>query len=211
MKYVIRMVALFVFVVHIGINVVSAEEYRLGPGDILTIGVWGYEDLQVKELVVRPDGRVAFPIAGEMQVAGISSGELTDLLTKRLSHYINEPTVTVNITRFRTTRVYVLGEVVKPGLYEMEKQHNLLDAIGIAGGYTKNAAKKQVLILRKDKMDNPINVNLLNILKRGDMTQNYALDEGDVVYLSDNGKLNFATDILPWVSATYQVVRINKP
>ena len=192
-------------------NAAWAEEYRLGPGDVLTIGVWGYEDLQVKELVVRPDGKIAFPIAGEIQATGVSSGELTELLTKRLSQFVNDPTVTVNIIRFRTTRIYVLGEVIKPGMYEMEKQHNLLDAIGIAGGYTKNAAKKQVLILRKDQMDHPVNVNLLNLLTKGDMAQNYALGEGDVVYLSDNGKINFATDILPWVSATYQVVRINKP
>jgi len=210
-KYVISIVALIVFGVYIGMNSAWAEEYRLGPGDVLTIGVWGYEDLQVKELVVRPDGKVAFPIAGELQVTGLSSGELAELFTKRLSQFINNPIVTVNITVFRTTRIYVLGEVIKPGMYEMEKQHNLLDAIGIAGGYTKNAAKKQVLILRKDQMGHPINVNLLKLLQKGDMTQNYALGEGDVVYLSDNGKINFATDILPWVSATYQVVRINKP
>jgi len=207
----INILVLALFIASMAINVAGAEEYRLGAGDVLTVGVWGYEDLQVKELAVRPDGKVAFPIAGEMQVAGISTGNLTDLLTKRLSRYINDPTVTVNITRFRTTRIYVLGEVLKPGLYEMEKQHNLLDAIGIAGGYTKNAAKKQILILRKDQMDNPLKVNLLNLLKKGDMSQNYALSEGDVVYLSDNGKINFATDILPWISATYEVVRMNKP
>lgn len=211
MKRMINILVLALFIASMAINVAGAEEYRLGAGDVLTVGVWGYEDLQVKELAVRPDGKVAFPIAGEMQVAGISTGNLTDLLTKRLSRYINDPTVTVNITRFRTTRIYVLGEVLKPGLYEMEKQHNLLDAIGIAGGYTKNAAKKQILILRKDQMDNPLKVNLLNLLKKGDMSQNYALSEGDVVYLSDNGKINFATDILPWISATYEVVRMNKP
>jgi len=210
-KRMINILVLALFIASMAINVAGAEEYRLGAGDVLTVGVWGYEDLQVKELAVRPDGKVAFPIAGEMQVAGISTGNLTDLLTKRLSRYINDPTVTVNITRFRTTRIYVLGEVLKPGLYEMEKQHNLLDAIGIAGGYTKNAAKKQILILRKDQMDNPLKVNLLNLLKKGDMSQNYALSEGDVVYLSDNGKINFATDILPWISATYEVVRMNKP
>lgn len=210
MKHVIHIFFVTVFVVTMATNVVWAEEYRLGPGDILSFGVWGYEDLQVKELVIRPDGKVSFPIIGEVNVMGKYVGQLTGQLTEGLSHYIYNPKVTVNIVKFRTTRVYVLGEVIKPGLYEIEKQHNLLDAIGIAGGYTKNAAKKQVMILHKDQRSNPIKVNLLNILKSGDMSQNYVLNEGDVVYLADSGKINFATDILPWISATYQVVRMDK-
>ena len=210
MKYVIRLSILTVVVITMAAHVVWAEEYRLGSGDILSFGVWGYEDLQVKELAIRPDGKVSFPIIGEVNVMGKCVGQLTDQLTEGLSHYIYNPKVTVNIIKPRTTRVYVLGEVIKPGLYEIEKQHNLLDAIGIAGGYTKNAAKKQVMILRKEQRSNPIKVNLLNILKNGDMSQNYVLNEGDVVYLTDNGKINFATDILPWISATYQVVRMDK-
>ena len=208
MKYVIHIVVITVFVVSMAMHVVWAEEYRLGPGDILTFGVWGYEDLQVKELVIRPDGKVAFPIVGEMNVLGNSTGQLTELLTEGLSHYINDPKVTVNIIKFRTTRVYVLGEVVKPGMYELEKQHNLLDALGAAGSYTRNAAKKKVYIIRKEQTSTPIKVNLMNIWEKGDMTQNYALGDGDVVYLSDNGRINFATDILPLVTGGYYVTHM---
>lgn len=208
MKYVIHIVVVTVFVVSMAMHVVRAEEYRLGPGDILTFGVWGYEDLQVKELVIRPDGKVAFPIVGEMNVLGTSTGQLTELLTEGLSHYINDPKVTVNIIKFRTTRVYVLGEVVKPGLYELEKQHNLLDALGAAGSYTRSAAKKKVYIIRKEQTSTPIKVNLMNIWEKGDMTQNYALGDGDVVYLSDNGRINFATDILPLVTGGYYVTHM---
>ena len=209
MKRVIIMLILAIFVVNTAVSVAWAEEYRLDSGDILTIGVWGYEELQMKEVAIRPDGKLAFPLVGEVYVTGLSSGQLADLLTKHLSQYVKEPKVSVNISKFRTTRVYVLGEVSKPGAYELEKQHNLLDAIGVAGGYTKNAAKKKVMILRKDQKNNPIKVNLLNLLTKGDMTQNYALTDGDVVYLSDSGKLNFASDILPWISATYQLTRMN--
>jgi polysaccharide export outer membrane protein len=207
-KYVIHIVVVTVLVVSMAMHVVWAEEYRLGPGDILTFGVWGYEDLQVKELVIRPDGKVAFPIVGEMNVLGNSTGQLTELLTEGLSHYINDPKVTVNIIKFRTTRVYVLGEVVKPGMYELEKQHNLLDALGAAGSYTRNAAKKKVYIIRKEQTSTPIKVNLMNIWEKGDMTQNYALGDGDVVYLSDNGRINFATDILPLVTGGYYVTHM---
>lgn len=208
MRYVIHIVLVTVFVVSMAMHVVWAEEYRLGPGDILTFSVWGYEDLQAKELVIRPDGRVAFPIVGEMNVLGNSTGQLTELLTEGLSHYINDPKVTVNIIKFRTTRVYVLGEVVKPGLYELEKQHNLLDALGAAGSYTRNAAKKKVYIIRKEQTSTPIKVNLMSIWEKGDMTQNYALGDGDVVYLSDNGRINFATDILPLVTGGYYMTHM---
>lgn len=209
MKRIFSMFVLALFIMSMSVNVALAEEYRLGPGDVLTIGVWGYAELQIKEVVVRPDGKIAFPLVSEVQAAGMSSGELTDSLVKGLSKYIKDPKVTVNVFKFRTTRVYVLGQVTKPGLYEMEKQHNLLDAISMAGSYTKDAAKKKIFIIRKDQKGKPLQANLLNLLKNGDMTQNYVLGDGDVVYLSDNGRIDFANDILPWVSATYQIKRFN--
>lgn len=185
-----------------------AQDYRLGAGDVLNISVWGYEELQLLELIVRPDGKIAFPLVGEVLVDGKSTAELTASLTTGLSEYVKDPKVTVNVHKFRTTRVYVLGQVQKPGLYEIEKQHNLLDAIGMAGGYTKDAAKKKIQIIRKDNTGKPIKANLVNLLSKGDMTQNYVLHNGDVVFLSDNGRIDFAKDILPWVSAAYQVTEM---
>ncbi|CQR70547.1 Polysialic acid transport protein KpsD precursor [Sporomusa ovata DSM 2662] len=187
-----------------------AQNYQLGPGDVLEIGVWGYEDLQVKEIAVRPDGMIAFPLVGEVHAAGLTSGELNQTITRLLSKYVKNPTVTVNIMKFRTTRVYVLGEVTKPGMYELEKQHNLLDAVGIAGSYTKYAAKKKVFVISKNQTEKPRQANLLRLMEKGDMSQNFELADGDVVYLADNNRIDFARDILPWVSAMYQVNEINK-
>lgn len=188
---------------------VHAEDYQLGAGDVLSIGVYGYEELQVKELTVRPDGKIAFPLVGELQVAGLSPGVFTAALTSNLSEYVVNPKVTVNVDKFRTTRVYVLGEVTKPGMYEIEKQHNVLDAIGIAGGYTKDAAKKNIFIVHKDNPNQSTKVNLLRLLERGDMTQNVALADGDVVYLTKNHRIEFGQDILPYISAVYQLTRID--
>ena len=189
---------------------VAAQEYQLAPGDVLEISVWGYEDLHVKEIAVRPDGRIAFPLAGEVQAAGLSPAALNQAITGLLSNYVRNPIVTVNIMKYGTTRVYVLGEISKPGMYELEKQHNLLDAIGIAGGYTKYAAKRKVYVIRQEQaaVGTKIKVNLLDLLKKGDMSQNIALNTGDIVYLTDSGKLDFARDILPLVSAAYQVTEM---
>lgn len=190
-------------------NTSGAEDYRLGPRDVLAISVWGYEDLQVKDLSVRDDGKIAFPLAGELQVNGLSPAELSQKITLALQGYVNNPQVTVNVIKFRTSRVYVLGEINHPGVYEIEKQHRLLDAIGIAGGYTKDAAKKKVFIIRKDSVDKPLEANLLSLLKKGDMTQNYVLGDGDVVYLSDNGRIDFTRDVLPYINTALYIKDIN--
>jgi len=201
MKRVIHMLMLTLFIASMTVHVAGAEDYKLAAGDVLSIGVWGFEDLQGKELVVRPDGKVNFPLVGEVQAAGMSGAELTTQLTTGLSEYVKNPQVTVNVFKFHTTRVYVLGMVAKPGMYELQKQHNLLDAVGAAGSYTNEAAKKRVVIIRKDQIGSPIKVNLMDIWEKGDMTQNYALGDGDVVYLADNGQINIASI----VASAYQL------
>lgn len=195
--------AIIVFITPI--QLVMATEYHLAPGDILSIGVWGYEELQLKQVIVRPDGRVSFPLVGEIKAEGISTGEFTDGLTKKLSVYIKNPQVTVNVEKFHTTRIYVLGQVNKPGMYEIERQHNLLDAISMAGSYTKDAAKKKVMVLRKAEPGKVQTANLVNLLNKADLTQNYTLADGDIVFLKDNGRIDFARDIMPFVSGWYYI------
>ncbi|TWH45296.1 polysaccharide biosynthesis/export family protein [Sporomusa sp. KB1] len=197
------LMAIIVFITPI--QLVTAADYHLAPGDILSIGVWGYEELQLKQVIVRPDGKVSFPLVGEMKVEGISTGDFTEGLMKKLSVYIKNPQVTVNVDKFHTTRIYVLGQVSKPGMYEIERQHNLLDAISMAGGYTKEAAKKKVMVLRKAEPGKVQTANLINLLNKADLTQNYPLADGDIVFLKDNGRIDFARDIMPFVSGLYYV------
>jgi polysaccharide biosynthesis/export protein len=210
MRKFLQMIVFSITLILISAGTAWAEEYTLGSGDVLTIGVYGYEELQVTGLTVRPDGKIAFPLVGEIQAAGLSPGTLTAALTSSLSEYVKNPKVTINVDKFRTTRVYVLGEVARPGMYEIEKQHNLLDAIGMAGGFTKDTAKKHVFIVHKDNPNQATKANLLKLLKRGDLTQNVALADGDVVYLTKNHKIIFARDILPYISAVYQVNEFNQ-
>ncbi len=188
---------------------IMAQDYQLGPGDVLAIQVWGFEELKIDQLPIRPDGKLTIPLAGELQASGLSSGDLSAAITAKLSQYLKDPVVSVNVVKFRTTRVYVLGEVFKPGMYEIEKQHNLIDALSSAGSYTKDAAKKKVYVIRSEQPKAPIKINLLNLLEKGDLSQNIPLQEGDIVYLTKNNRIDFAKDILPWISATYQLDRIN--
>jgi polysaccharide export outer membrane protein len=228
-------------------GVTKSENYRLGSGDVLSIGVWGYAELQNPQTVVRPDGKIAFPLVGELNATGLTPIELNQKLTLALREYVRAPKVTVNvvkfrtvplvgefeargltvqqltdtimavlressaearitvdIVKFRTTRVYVLGEVNRPGLCEIEKDHYLLDAIGGAGGFTKNANRKKVYLVRRGESQSYTRIDLDAILKKGDLSQNYLLNDGDLIFLGRSG-IDFARDILPFITAAYQI------
>lgn len=200
MNKILSLVGINILLMLLFIQMAFSQDYVLSPGDVLSITIYGHEELQVKGLTVGTNGKIAFPLLGEVDAVGLSLVQLTEKITVSLSEYVQNPIALVNIEKYRTTRVYVLGEVPKPGLYELEKQHNLLDAIGMAGGYTKSAAKKKVFIIHKDKPEQPVKVNLLNLLERADMTQNVALSDGDVVYLTRNHKLLFPQDLLLYVN-----------
>jgi polysaccharide export outer membrane protein len=199
------------------------QEYLLGVGDVLNIQVVGLDSASnnmantantniasattvnyntgSSGYMIRPDGKFEFPFIGEVSAAGKTPSQLNREITGRLAEYLKAPSVAINVTKFHTTRVYVLGEVVRPGLYELEREHNLVDSIGIAGGYTKYAAKKTIFVIRDSNKDEPIVCNLLNMLEKGDSSQNIELHDGDVVYLSNNGKIDWNLDIFPWFQA----------
>ena len=190
----------------------ATDPYVLRPGDVLAITVLGYDEFVPPAnasgppgFLVRPDGNFSFPLIGEVAVQGLTAGQLTEVLRTRLSEYLIDPKVTVNLAKLGGTRVYVLGEVVRPGSYEIEKAHNLLDAVTAAGGPTKDGAKRNVYIERRSKPNEFQKVNLLAILKKGDQSQNVPLNEGDAVYLTSNGRINFATDIMPFITASYYI------
>lgn len=182
----------------------ASEDYRLGPGDVLAISVWGYEELQAEALAIRPDGKIAIPLVGEVQAAGMTPHELSVALTTALMQYVKEPKVTVNVVEFRTTRVYVLGEVGKPGLYELDKGYRVLDAVSAAGGFARSAAIRKVYLVRNGQENQYTLIDLNKMLRKGDMGQNYLLGEGDVIFLARN-TLDYVKDILPFITAAYQI------
>ena len=183
------------------LSVASAADYLLAPGDVLNIRVVGHEDLEMKAVEIRPDHKIDFPLVGEVSTFATTPGKLSHMLTVSLSEFLRDPRVSINVDKYHTIRFYVLGEINKPGLYELHKQHNLLDAIGIAGGYTKDAAKKKVFIIPGAQGKQPIKVNLLQLLQTGDVTLNIQLEDGDTVFLTSNNRFDFSRDILPLISA----------
>lgn len=187
-----------------------AEEYYMRPGDELNIVVTQQQDLgnsstNQSPFVVRPDGNVSFPLVGEIHAEGMTVSQFTDVLQQGLSRYIVDPDVSVNISKLGRVRVYVFGEVRKPGAVELEKGHTVIDAIGAAEGFTRDTAKKKIFLIHQDQPKSLIPINLNNMLKTGDMSQNVTLREGDILYLTKNHRIDFARDIAPIFSSIYMV------
>lgn len=185
-----------------------AEEYYMRPGDALNIVVTQQQDLgnsstNQSPFVVRPDGNVSFPLVGEIHAEGMTVSQFTDVLQQGLARYIVDPDVSVNISKLGRVRVYVFGEVRKPGAVELEKGHTVIDAIGAAQGFTRDTAKKKIFLIHQDQPKSLIPINLNNMLKTGDMSQNVTLREGDILYLTKNHRIDFARDIAPIFSSIY--------
>lgn len=187
-----------------------AEEYYMRHGDELNIVVTQQQDLgnsstNQSPFVVRPDGNVSFPLVGEIHAEGMTVSQFTDVLQQGLARYIVDPDVSVNISKLGRVRVYVFGEVRKPGAVELEKGHTVIDAIGAAQGFTRDTAKKKIFLIHQDQPKSLIPINLNNMLKTGDMSQNVTLREGDILYLTKNHRIDFARDIAPIFSSIYMI------
>jgi polysaccharide export outer membrane protein len=148
------------------------------------------------------------PLVREFNATGITLAELTGAITAAIKETIGEARLTAQLVKFGVTRVYVLGEVTKPGLCEVEKEHNVLDAIGAAGGFTKGANCRRVYLVRKGQTKQYTEIDLDRMLKKGDLRQNVTLSEGDVVYFARN-RINFAQDILPFITSLYYINHFN--
>ena len=155
--------------------------YTVLPGDELQISVWKEPDLQ-QSVLVRPDSAFSFPLAGDISTKGLSVTDLQQELTKRLSRYISDPVVTVSVTAIRGNKVYVIGQVNKPGEFVVNPQVDVIQALSMAGGLTAFASTDDIKILRRTGTDEqaiPFNYN--DVMKGRNLTQNIILQSGDVV------------------------------
>lgn len=156
--------------------------YTINPGDVLSVTVWKEEDLQ-RQVLVRPDGAFSFPLAGEIQATGQSVGDVRELLVARLSEYIPDPVVTVATESIQGNRVYVIGQVQRPGEFIASTRIDVVQALSIAGGFTPFAQKNDVLILRRGANGVLQNIPFrYNEVEKGrNLEQNLILQPGDVV------------------------------
>ena len=123
-----------------------SPEYRVGEADTLQITVWKEPDFS-KTVNVRPDGMISLPLIGEVKVMGMTSGEIQDVVASKLKAYLLNPLVTVEITEIKSRRVFITGEVVRPGLYPLGGPTTVLQLIAQSGGFTPFAKRKGIVVL----------------------------------------------------------------
>lgn len=155
--------------------------YRLQPGDIVAVSVWKEQDLQ-REVLVRPDGALSFPLAGELNVDGKTVEELRIDLVERLRRYVPDPVVTVAVKEIGGNRVYVLGKVARPGEFPFSSPVDVMQALSLAGGATPFAQVNDIVILRRDNSGQQALHFRYGEVERGkNLQQNFLLQSGDTV------------------------------
>ena len=156
--------------------------YRLGPGDGFSVQVAGDEELS-HELLVAPDGYVYYPFVGRLKVSGLTLEELDALLVQKLGEQLRRPRIAVTLTTVgegpQAGSIYVFGRVASPGAYPVRRDMKLLDALSQAGGIPEAARPSVARVLRAGKAVTEADLNKL--LVEGDLSQNVALQEDDVV------------------------------
>lgn len=128
------------------------SDYRIGPEDVLEIDVWNKAELS-RKVPVRPDGQISLPLVNDIQAAGLTPMELRGRLLARLAEYMAAPEVSVIVTEVRSFKISVIGEVAKPGRFELKGRIRLVDALALAGGLTDYASRSNLLVLRSNGKD----------------------------------------------------------
>lgn len=159
----------------------AATEYALHAGDTIEVSVWKELDLQ-RQVIVRPDGKFSFPLAGELQAAGRTPTEIRLEIENRLKVYIPEPVVTVTVLEVGGNRIYVIGQVKKPGTFVMNPQLNVVQALSLAEGTTPFAKLDDIIVIRgAGGSQRVLPFRYSQIASGKELEQNILLESGDVV------------------------------
>ena len=158
-----------------------ADIYLVQPGDLMLIDVWKEKDLQ-REVMVRPDGGLNFPLIGDIDVSGKTIEQLQKEIATKLSKYVPDPVVTISVKQSLGNKIYVIGKVYKPSDYIVIRNTDVMQALSMAGGLTPYASPNKIKILRREHgVLKTIPFKYSRVEKGEDLEQNIILQGGDVV------------------------------
>jgi polysaccharide export outer membrane protein len=164
-----------------GGQVIAAEGYLLQPGDVLSVSVWKEPDL-TSEILVRPDGDISMPLAGEMAAAGHTVEDVRSTIDKRLREFIPAPAVTVSVKQTLGNQIFVIGKVAHPGPYPIIRPVDVTQALSLAGGTTPFASVDNIKVLRRRGEQQTIIPYRYSDIEHGrKLEQNILLESGDTV------------------------------
>lgn len=157
--------------------------YLINPGDILLIYVWNEKDLS-QEVLVRPDGAISIPLAGQVQAGGLAVPQIEKNITTALTKYMkDQPSVTVMVKQTAGNSIYVLGKVNRPGQFPINQPTDVMQALAMAGGLNAFAAEGSINILRRnqDGVQKAIRFRYSDVKSGDELQTNIILQSSDVV------------------------------
>ncbi|MCC6534644.1 MAG: polysaccharide export protein EpsE [Burkholderiales bacterium] len=160
-------------------------EYRLGPGDVVRISVYNNPDLTT-EAQVTQQGRITFPLIGEIQIGGLEKGQAEQIIARRLGEggFVVKPQVNVLVLGFKSQQISVLGQVNRPGKYPIEQASTLADLLAIAGGISQTGGDVITHITKSaDGKAAKRDIDINDALKNGQMEKNFAVSNGDIIFV----------------------------
>lgn len=164
-----------------GAAVTRDPTYKIGPQDVLDIDVWKEKEL-TRTVEVRPDGRISLPLLNDIPASGLTPMQLAANITDGLKKFITDPQVTVIVKQINSQRVYILGEVNKPGAYPLLPGMNVLQALSAAGGFTMFANTKKIYVLRQQNgKQKKFSFNYKDVISGKHVNENIVLQPGDQI------------------------------
>jgi polysaccharide export outer membrane protein len=155
--------------------------YVIGPDDVLTVVFWREKDMSA-DVTVRPDGKISLPLLNDIDAAGITPEQLRLNLEKAAGKLMSEPNASVSVKTINSRKVYITGNVMKPGTFPLTGEMTVLQVIALAGGLQEYADSKNIVILRKvDGREQSFKFNYKDVTKQKHPEQNIALKPGDTV------------------------------
>jgi polysaccharide biosynthesis/export protein len=155
--------------------------YVIGPDDVLSIIFWREKDLSA-DVIVRPDGRITLPLLNEIEAVGLTPEQLREKLTALAVRFVQDPNVTVIVKEIRSRRVFITGQVSKPGPYMLMAPTTVLQLISMAGGLQEYAKRDKIVVMREEK-GSPVRYqfNYDWVMQGLNLRQNIELKPGDTV------------------------------
>jgi len=160
---------------------VQDSSYQIGPNDILNIFVWKETEL-TRDVTVMPDGKITYPLIGEITAQGMTASELKKVITDKLQSFVTAPEVTVIVKESRSQVVYTIGKLMKPGPYPLAPGMTVMQALSAAGGFAEWADPKNILIIRKEGgKETHLRFNYKEFTSGENLQQNILLKPGDTI------------------------------
>jgi polysaccharide export outer membrane protein len=156
----------------------ASAGYVIGPADVLHITVWKEPEL-TGDVTVRLDGMITVPLLGDVQAAGRGPSQLAASLVTEFTRFVESPRVTVSVTQATSARVYVVGQMMKPGEFPLSGRMTVLKALALAGGFKEFAKPESIVIVREDQTVIPFNYK--RVADGKDVSQNVLLAAGDTI------------------------------